>query len=312
MMAEQRKALNAALNELFRKRKTIIPKGKHAQGFSYATEAEIIDAVEEAMTEVGLSAPIPFNEEVTQTEFSTSRMGNKRVHTLLRTNFILCHEDGADLSFVVYSEAIDNEDRGIAKAQTSAYRHILRRISGLKILDPEEVLSLSSPLSPAEIIRKDPKERLGNGQPKAEEKTEKKEEAPKKEEKPKEEPKPIDTKKPETRGLAKSQARTERNTKGKLVIGSIKHTALLGAFKDLEKVLQKILPDPAWENAVYMANDNQISYTMMQAAVCYPDRYSGPEITVNMIRQTIGYIQKEKDNLMKAYDEDPVGFTVPF
>lgn len=124
----QQDALIAAVCEVMREVKEVEKTGyNEKQNYHFASDADILSAVQPAMAKHGL-ALIPGPVEATTVEAGQSRSGNTVFRTDVRVTYRLCHSSGTSVEVQSCGSGSDNADKGIYKAMTGALKYALCQI----------------------------------------------------------------------------------------------------------------------------------------------------------------------------------------
>jgi len=100
--------------------------GRHKQGWTFASDADYLDAIRPAMAEAGLAVSVTVDHRERE-EHSQTRNGNTRwMHRVTLAITLTCSETGASETTEWVGEGIDEEDKGIAKAITNAKKDYLK------------------------------------------------------------------------------------------------------------------------------------------------------------------------------------------
>ena len=95
--------------------------GKNSyHGYKYASEGDLLEAVQPAMAKEGL-AMRPREVEYTDTD-----KGNGKVQTDIKITYDLCHISGETAPLQIIGRGIDKEDKGMYKAMTGALKYLIR------------------------------------------------------------------------------------------------------------------------------------------------------------------------------------------
>jgi len=100
---------------------SISKTGKNSfHGYKYASEGDLLEAVQPAMAKEGLALR-PKVIEYTDTD-----KGNGKVQTDVKVTYDLCHVSGETETIQVIGRGIDKEDKGMYKAMTGALKYLIR------------------------------------------------------------------------------------------------------------------------------------------------------------------------------------------
>lgn len=105
-----------------------IPKnGRHGQGYSFATEGDIINAVSEAMASENM-AIIASMVGYEIADGGKTKNGQQIFHTICQFEFTLvCGDTGASITSRWFNEALDSSDKGFNKTATAALKYFLMK-----------------------------------------------------------------------------------------------------------------------------------------------------------------------------------------
>ncbi len=117
-----------------------LPKRGHNQHFNYAfvQDADVLDAVRSALAAEGIAFMASIGE-IEQVVIGQDKQGRDRFKT--RAQFVYTFADGetgATWSATWFGEAIDDQDKGVAKAATSALKYFLLKNFILSTGDPAD------------------------------------------------------------------------------------------------------------------------------------------------------------------------------
>jgi hypothetical protein len=108
-----------------------------AQGYRYASDADVLGALQPVMAKHGL-ALIPTSIEANTLEAGQSRQGNPIFRTDVRVTYLLTHTSGGSIPVASAGSGTDSLDKGLYKAMTGALKYALCQTFLIPRLDDAE------------------------------------------------------------------------------------------------------------------------------------------------------------------------------
>lgn len=130
--------LYAKLARITQSMKRIPKNGKHGQGYKFATEGDIIEAVSEALANENM-AIISSMVGYEIADGGNTDKGKPIFHTICQFEFTLvCGDSGVSITSKWFNEALDSTDKGFNKAATAALKYFLMKTFLITTGEPDE------------------------------------------------------------------------------------------------------------------------------------------------------------------------------
>lgn len=126
MSEQQHENIFQAINAIMSEVGYVKKQRAAALNYSYAGEAALIEAVRPAMVSHGVFCYVSNYDNVTQSEYTTSK-GSSMTRTTLRATVRFQHESGSFIDVQSVGEGADSGDKSLNKAMTGAYKYALRQ-----------------------------------------------------------------------------------------------------------------------------------------------------------------------------------------
>lgn len=130
--------LYSKLARITKSMKRIPKNGKHGQGYKFATEGDIIEAVSEALANENV-AIISSMVGYEIADGGSTDKGKPIFHTICQFEFTLvCGDSGVSITSKWFNEALDSTDKGFNKATTAALKYFLMKTFLITTGEPDE------------------------------------------------------------------------------------------------------------------------------------------------------------------------------
>lgn len=130
--------LYAKLARVTQKMKRIRKTGRHPQGYQFATDTDIIEAVSEALADENM-AIIPSMVGYQITDGGQTKNGQPIFHTVCEFEFtFVCADSGVSMTRKWFNEALDSSDKGFNKTATAALKYFLLKTFLITTGEPDE------------------------------------------------------------------------------------------------------------------------------------------------------------------------------
>lgn len=127
MPKDRAPGLAAAVTEVMKKIGTVEKSGENKfHGYKYASEFDLLRAVQPAMAEQGLML-VPIRSELTRVDGPSTKGGKPQWITHGTMTYELRHVGGESVQIQAPGSGIDGEDKGPYKAATGALKYALRQ-----------------------------------------------------------------------------------------------------------------------------------------------------------------------------------------
>ena len=280
-----------ALSQLISEVEPATPSGKHAHlGFRYLTEADLVSAIRGPFSRHGFGPPMPIEEIVYQEKVSQSHQGKDTWRTTIKVTYLLPHSSGGYLLLQSSGEAQDTQDKGTAKAQTSAFRQLLKRLGMIVEVTEDDMASITGVTvdgSIGGVQRRRPGDPL-----------------------------PVTSHGPSASVVPGNQAATpvrqtslsgnENLPEGKQDV--VEEIKVKRAIEDVERMLQRDYPPTSWDTVVGKCSENQLSWKILAAT----REGKGQKIDSGTIRMIIVQMNRKRDALLAEREKDAMAFESPF
>jgi hypothetical protein len=118
------------------------------QRYSYASDADLIGALQPAMARHGLALMVTGVEVLEAANIGKTKSGGERIRHDIRVTYTLVHSSGAWIRVQSAGSGVDHEDKGVYKALTGAYKYALRQTFSIPTGDDAERAEALAPPPP--------------------------------------------------------------------------------------------------------------------------------------------------------------------